>query len=279
MTGDGAADEPVSEPRGGDRSLRTTFDRSATRYHRARPRYPVELFEAFEELAGFDGPAELLEVGPATGVATEQLADRGQVIHAVELGPELAAVASAGVGRRSGVTITQADFETWEPPAWGAFDAVVAATAWHWIDPTTRYRIAHRHLRPGGVLAFWSALHVVPAGGDPFFAELQSVYDEIGEGTPADHVFPEPGGLETFEDEIAAEERFELVAVRHFDWEITYDAERYLDLLDTFSGHLEFQPWQRRRLYGEIERRLGERPDGLVRRHWGAALHVARRLG
>jgi hypothetical protein len=38
------------------------------------------------------------------------------------------------------------------------------------------------------------------------------------------------------------------------------------------------QQWQRDRLYGEIRRRLAARPDGLLRRHWGAALTVGRRL-
>ncbi|MEO6512500.1 MAG: hypothetical protein ABIO16_15990 [Nocardioides sp.] len=36
---------------------------------------------------------------------------------------------------------------------------------------------------------------------------------------------------------------------------------------------------KREHLYAEIRRRLGERPDGLLRRHWGAVLHVAARLG
>jgi hypothetical protein len=34
---------------------------------------------------------------------------------------------------------------------------------------------------------------------------------------------------------------------------------------------------KRERLYGEIRRRLAERPDGTLRRHWLAILHVARR--
>jgi hypothetical protein len=38
------------------------------------------------------------------------------------------------------------------------------------------------------------------------------------------------------------------------------------------------EPWRRDRLYGEIRRRLALRPDGLVRRHWGAVLHVARKI-
>jgi hypothetical protein len=31
--------------------------------------------------------------------------------------------------------------------------------------------------------------------------------------------------------------------------------------------------------HGEIRRRLAERPDGMLRRHWGSVLQVARRLG
>jgi hypothetical protein len=69
------------------------------------------------------------------------------------------------------------------------------------------------------------------------------------------------------------------VTVRHFDWEISYTAEEYIRLLDTFSGHIEMAPWQRDRLGGEIRRRLAERPGGRLRRHWGAVLHVARRRG
>jgi hypothetical protein len=50
-------------------------------------------------------------------------------------------------------------------------------------------------------------------------------------------------------------------------------------LLDTFSGHIAMEQWQRDRLYGEIRRRLAERPDGTLRRHWGSVLQVARRAG
>ena len=66
-----------------------------------------------------------------------------------------------------------------------------------------------------------------------------------------------------------------MTAVRHVDWETTYDADGYLALLDTFSGHIAMAPAARERLYGEIRRRLALRPDGRLRRHWGAVLHVA----
>jgi hypothetical protein len=77
--------------------------------------------------------------------------------------------------------------------------------------------------------------------------------------------------------EIEASGLFDHVTLRQFDWEIGYDAAGYIRLLDTFSGHIAMAGWQRDRLYGEIRRRLAERPDGRLRRHWGVALHVARK--
>ncbi|MGI8592580.1 MAG: hypothetical protein ACR2M5_16665, partial [Nakamurella sp.] len=71
---------------------------------------------------------------------------------------------------------------------------------------------------------------------------------------------------------------FENVVVRHFDWEVTYTAEQYLGLLDTFSSHIAMAAAHRDRLYSEIRRRLADRPDQRMRRHWGAVLHVAQRI-
>jgi hypothetical protein len=101
-----------------------------------------------------------------------------------------------------------------------------------------RYRRAWELLRPGGHLAFWAATHVFPAGGDPFFRDIQDVYDEIGEGLPPGAVFPGPGELPDQRAEIEASGLFTGVTVRHFDWQLTYTADEYLRLLDTFSGHL-----------------------------------------
>ncbi len=161
-------------------------------------------------------------------------------------------------------------FEAWDPTTSAPFDLVFAATAWHWLDPEVRYARAWQALRPGGHLAFWSATHVFPDDGDPFFREIQPVYDEIGEGLPADAPWPRPGDLDDHRDEIERTGLFTDVHVRHVDWETVMDADGYIALLDTFSGHIAMQQWQRDRLYGEIRRRLGDRPSGRVRRHWGA---------
>ena len=259
--------------------LRRTFDAVAADYQQARPEYPAGLYATLLALTGVRPESdELCEAGCGPGKATLPLARRGFAVTGVELGAALAAEARRNLAPFPRVTVVNAPFETWPGPT-GRFALVYAATAWHWIDPAVKYAKAAALLRPGGQLAFWEAVHVVPDGGDPFFAELQEVYDAIGSGAADGGIFPTPQSLASREDEIAASGLFGGITVRRFDWEVRYTADGYIRLLETFSSNLVMAPWQRERLYGEIRARLAHRPDGLVRRHWGAVLHVARVAG
>ena len=263
----------------GDRErLRHTFNEAAGSYHRVRPDYPAELFDDLIAIAGLSPGDHLLEVGCGPGKATIPLARRGFRVTCLEPGPDLAAAARRNLAVLDAEVIGR-QFEEWAPGPGEQFDLVYAATAWHWIDPAIRYRRAWQVLRPGGHLAFWSAQHVFPDGGDSFFREIQEVYQEIGEGHPPGEGYPRPGELDEQAAEIEAGGRFDVTAIRHYDWERVYDAEGYIGLLRTFSGHIAMQPWQQDRLYGEIRSRLARRPGHTVRRHWGAVLHVARRRG
>ena len=260
--------------------LRQTFDAAAGDYQGARPEYPAALYDTLIALTGVRPAADAIcEVGSASGKATLPLARRGFAITCVELGASLAAEARRNLAGFERVTVVNADFETWRPAAGETYGLVFAATAWHWIDPAVKYRKAAELLRPGGHLAFWEAVHVIPDDGDPFFREIQDVYDEIGEGLPGGWVSPTLETLPSCAAEIAATGLFADVATPRFQWEIRYSAEDYIRLLSTFSGHIAMEPWQRDRLYGEIRRLLALRPDGLVRRHWGGVLHVARKRG
>jgi SAM-dependent methyltransferase len=256
--------------------LRLTFDSAAELYDRARPRYPEALFDAVARLCGLRPGDHVLEVGSGTGIATRPLVERGLVVTCVELGESLVAVARDRFADTPSVRIVHADFETWRPGDEVRFDAAVAATSWHWIDPAVGYPNLATLLRPGGHLAVWTASHVFPADGDDFFVELQEVYDEIGEGLPPDSSQPSPAELTPPGVEAASNGRFVTTATERFDWETIYDATSYIDLLDTFSGHIAMQPWQRQRLYDEIRRRLALRTDGRLRRHWGVVLEVSR---
>ena len=256
--------------------LRSTFDRAAELYDRARPRYPAALFDVVVDRCGLHPGDHVVEVGSGTGIATAPLVERGLTVTCVELGGALVAVARARFAGEPRVDVVHADFETWQPPDAVRFDAAIAATSWHWIDPAVGYPKLAALLVPNGHLAVWTASHVFPVGGDEFFAELQEVYDEIGEGLPSDSARPSPDELAPPGVEAASNGLFVTTAIERFDWELSYDAESYIALLDTFSGHIAMQPWQRDRLYGEIRRRLAQRPDGRLRRHWGAVVEISR---
>lgn len=260
------------------RRLRHTFDAVADRYQRARPEYPDELFEALIQTAGLAPGARLLEIGCATGKATIPLARRGFRITGVEIGSNLVVAARRNLADFPNVEIVENAFEDWDPPHRVRFDMVFAATAWHWVDPARRYSQAWAVLRPGGHLAFWSAGHVVPDGGDRFFADIQRVYDELGDDPDRNTIMPRPGELPDHSDEIRGSGLFQDVLVRHFDWQVSYTADEYIDLLETFSSHLAMEAQKREHLYAEIRCRLAARPHGRLRRHWGAVLHVARRV-
>lgn len=102
------------------------------------------------------------------------------------------------------------------------------------------------------------------------------MYDAIGEALPDGAPRPAPGELPELTAEIEKSGQFDIVTVEDFDWTVDYDAEAYIILLRTFSGHIAMAPSDRERLFTEIRQRLARRPSGTVRRGWGTILHIAK---
>ncbi len=258
----------------GDRELRHTFDESAGRYQDARPEYPQQLFDDLTAITGLAPAAELLEIGPGPGKATLPMARRGYRITAVELGANLATEARHNLRAYPNVSVVNSAFEDWQPGADRHFDLIYAATAWHWLDPDRRWAKVASLLRPGGHLAIFGAGHAFPVGFDPFFTRIQQTYNAIGEQVdgwppPAPEELPDPT------PEYEASGHFEVDTVRRYVWARQYDADSYIRLLQTFSGHIAMPPAKRDRIFDAVRDLLAERPDGLLTRHWVATLVIA----
>ena len=69
--------------------VRLSFNEAVDVYDEVRPSYPDALFDALFQLLPA-GP-EIVEVGPGTGQATKDLLVRGASVHAIEIGPAMAA--------------------------------------------------------------------------------------------------------------------------------------------------------------------------------------------
>jgi SAM-dependent methyltransferase len=131
------------------RQVAEGFGADAGRYDRARPTYPVDLVDRI--IAASPG-RELLDIGCGTGISARLFQAAGCRVLGVDPDPRMAQLA-----RQGGTQTEVAKFEDWDP-AGRTFDAVIAAQAWHWVDPVAGVAKAAAVLRPGGRLAvFWNA--------------------------------------------------------------------------------------------------------------------------
>jgi SAM-dependent methyltransferase len=263
----------------GDRErMRSTFDQAAELYDQARPRYPPALFEDLPELTGIGPGSRVLEIGPGTGQATIPLAERGCQVVAVELGAQLAAVARRNLARFPAVEVVTAAFEAWPLPS-KPFDLVLAATAFHWIDPAVRVDKAADALRPGGWLATVATHHV--AGGDEsFFADAQDCYIRWDPATPSEGVpLPAASAIPSSSDELDRSRRFRSAEFRRYEWDWSYTAAGYRELLLTYSGHRDMDLAAQTGLLDCIGRLIDARYDGRITKRYLTELRAAPTTG
>src|SRR3954469_7937775 len=123
------------------RDLGRVFNEVPELYDRVRPVYPDSMVADLVGITGIGPASSVLEVGCGTGQATRPLAALGCAVTAVEPGAELAALARRGVAAFPNVTIETSTFEDWDDRG-RRFDALVAASSWHWVDPSVGWRRA-----------------------------------------------------------------------------------------------------------------------------------------
>ena len=257
---------------------RASYDPIAQQYDRARPDYPAALFDDIVAYANLGDEARLLEIGCGTGQATLPLAERGYAIDCVELGAELAAVARRNLAAYPKARVINADFDTVALPAM-RYDLALSATAFHWLDPATRFQRAHDLLKQGGTLAlFWHRPVMTDVSRDQVKA-LQEIYRRIVPKLARDFELPPPpAAVRTEYDKLIPQSGlFCDLDVRKHYVVTEYSAEAYVDLLGTFSDHIALPVETRLRLYKEIDALIHEEFAGVALRETVALLYLARR--
>lgn len=253
--------------------LRATFNEAAELYDRARPGYPPEVFDDLAELAGIRPGSRVLEIGPGTGQATVPMAKRGYQITALEIGADMAAVARRNLAGFPLVALIVSAFEEWPLPA-EPFDAVVSATAFHWLDPEVRLTKAADALRLGGALAT-VATHHVAGGDDNFFGEVQACYERWDPSTQPGLRLPAVTDLPMASDELDRSGRFGPAKFRRYEWEVSYSTAAYIEVLLTYSGHRALEPTVRSNLLSCVAELIDSRFGGQVTKRYLAELRIA----
>jgi SAM-dependent methyltransferase len=102
------------------------------------------------EGAKLDRDCRVVEIGCGTGLFTEMFAESGADIIAVDLSPELLAIArERSLGR---VRFLEKNFE--DCMVEGPFDAVIGSSVLHHLDLERTWRKIHDLLKPGGRMSF-----------------------------------------------------------------------------------------------------------------------------
>jgi SAM-dependent methyltransferase len=258
--------------------LKTTFDEAASLYDEVRPGYPEDLFDDVVSLSGIPAGGKILEIGCGTGQATVPFARRGYRILCIELGENLAAVARRNLEGYSNADVRTGAFEE-SALQEGAFDLAISATAFHWLDPAVAYPKVAGALRDGGSLALFWNIHVHSNASEGFFEAAQRIYereareiwDHKYEGPPRSDEIPDRTG------EIEGSGLFGAVTRRNYRWDETYDAEGYLRVLNTYSGHRSLRDDTRERLFCGIADLIDKRFHGRIVKGYLTTLYVALR--
>ena len=255
---------------------RMEFGAAAQTYDAVRPGYPTRLVNALIMRAGLNNASRVLEIGCGTGQLTRDLAPTGCEIVCLEPSRELSEFARRNLSRFPKVQVREELFEQSKMVA-EAFDLVVAATSFHWVDPETRCEKACRVLRAGGMIGILTNVHPGPL--TDFFERVQDVYQAVAPELAHSGVRSE---TEKWSEELTAElvqgDLFNHVEVLTQTWSQQLSREQYLALLETFSRHRQLPEDQRMCLFIEIGRLIDEGYGGYIHHPYLTTLCMARKV-
>jgi SAM-dependent methyltransferase len=262
------------------RDLGRVFNEIPELYDRVRPGYPEELFADLVAISGIDQRSTVLEVGCGTGQATRSLATLGCSVTAVEPGAGMVSLARQRLATFSNVEIERSTFEEWDDRG-RRFDILVAASAWHWVDPSIGWPRAHDVLTPRGWMALVGNVVVRRPGESEVYAETADLHERFSPGNPG-------WGHPPLEEEVrATNEGWGLVEdpgnlfgptiVRWYPTVQWFDGNGFADLLRSTSLYRSLEGEVREPLLEAIAKRIRTRMGNQASRRYLGVLRIGQR--
>jgi SAM-dependent methyltransferase len=260
------------------------FDEVPELYDRVRPGYPDELFADLVAITGMNEESAVLEVGCGTGQATRSLAGLGCSVTAVEPGAGMVALARRQTATFRTVDVENSTFEEWDDRG-RRFDVLVAASAWHWVDPSIGWQRAHDLLRPGGWIALLGHVVVRRPGEPEVYAETADLHERFSPGNPGwshppleEDVRASDDGWGLVDDPGAPGGLFDPPVVRRYPTVQWFDGSGFADLLRSQSLYRRLDPGVREPLLDAIAERIRTRMGDRASRRYLSVLRVGQRV-
>lgn len=265
-----------------DRERGLLFEDVPELYDRVRPGYPPELFADLVEVVGLTGNSSIVEVGCGTGQATRPLANLGCRVSAIEPGTGLATLARKRLAEFSNVEIQVSSFEAWNNRQ-TRFDLLVAASSWHWIDPSIGWQKAHAVLKPDGWMAVLGNVVIRQPGESELYEETARLHQLFAPDNP-------DWGHPPTEDEVRATSKgwgppnedlggfFGPTTVRWYPAVQHFDGAGMADHLRSLSPYRRLDAGPREELLDAIADYVRTQMADRISRHYLSVLRTAQRF-
>jgi SAM-dependent methyltransferase len=244
-------------------------------YNQARPRYPQELIRQVVEITQLSFKSKILEVGCGPATATVAFAQLGSPMVCLEPNPDFYQLAQQNCHPYPNIKIHNTSFEEWMLEA-DQFNAVLAASSFHWIPSEVGYPKAAQALQENGhLILLWNK-------------ELQPCYKTYQRLSEVYQIHAPD--LDRYEDREAQERilkglgqivqdsgHFKDLVSGHIESEVTYTVDEYLTLLQTYSPYLKLEPQAQKALFEGLRDRIECHFGGSLRLSYLSAFHVAQK--
>lgn len=261
-----------------DRNLeerKNWYSPAAEAYNQARPRYPQALILQVVEVAQLSSHSKILEVGCGPATATVAFAQLGFPMVCLEPNPDFYQLAQQNCNQYPNVEIQNTSFEEWMLEA-DQFNAVLAASSFHWIPSEVGYPKAARAIQENGrLILLWNK-------------ELQPCYQVYQHLSEVYQVHAP--SLDRYEDRETQEKilqglgqiiedsgQFKDLVAGCMESEVTYTVDEYLTLLNTYSPYLKLDPVNKEALFEGLRNKIECDFGGSLQLSYLSAFHVAQK--
>jgi SAM-dependent methyltransferase len=250
---------------------KTWYSPAAEHYNRTRPGY-AQIHERVAEVARLTPNSRVLEVGCGPGTATVAFAPLGCSMTCLEPNLDFCQIARQNCASYPNVEICNTSFEEWALET-ERFDAVLAATSFHWVPAEIAYPKAVSALKPNGCLILlWN---VIAEPGETVYRLTHDLYQTYAPAlAPADSRELQQTWLSSMAEIVRETGYFKQVEADQISCERTYSTEDYLTLLSTLSPYLSLDPQVRAALFADMKARL-DREGSTVQLDYLSAFQIA----
>jgi SAM-dependent methyltransferase len=252
------------------------YSQVAAAYDRTRPRYPAILLNRVLKLAQFQPKANILEIGCGPGIATTEFAKFGLSMVCLEPSQSACELARSNCADYADVEIINTTFEEWDLET-KKFDAILAATSFHWVEPKIRYQKTAAALKDEGwLILLWNTPPQPSYEIHQMLAEVYQAYAPSLAKYEQSETYQK--NLSHIGQAVIDSGYFEDLVAEEFVCDLTYSVDDYLALLSTLSPYIRLEPNQRDSLFVGLKKVLHNNCGDLLNLSYLSVFQIAQKI-